>query len=110
MPAKAKRPAKKVTKAKAPARRPAAQKKARAKSPPAGSSYVEMAYASIRVFRDDTVDVGEINFLLGLALRDGRIDADERRVLQNVFDQINEKDVPPTVWRRIESVRRTHGI
>mgnify|MGYP006201630687 CR=1 FL=1 len=37
-------------------------------------SHIEIAYSSIRVFNDGLMDAGELNFLLGLALRDLGID------------------------------------
>ena len=38
-------------------------------------SHIEIAIASIKCFTDDgTLDLSELNFLLGLALRDDRVD------------------------------------
>ena len=49
-------------------------------------SHLAIATASIRVFANDgTLDQQELDSLLGLALRDGRIDAEEKRVLANIF-------------------------
>ena len=76
-----------------------------------GRDYIELAYSSIRVFADDgTLDIGELNFLLGIALRDGKIDEDEKRVLRNIFKQVHEKDVNPRVWERIQEIRDKHGV
>lgn len=75
------------------------------------SSHLEIAYSSIRVFADDgTMDLGELNFLLGLALRDGNIDEDEKRVLNNIFRQVSQSEVSEEVWRRIQETRRVHNI
>jgi len=42
-------------------------------------SYIEIAYSSVAVFANDgELDLGELNFLLGLALRDNVIDEEER--------------------------------
>jgi len=74
-------------------------------------SSIELAYASFAVFADDgTIDAGELNFLLGLALRDGKVDDEEKRVLRGVFNRITEPDVSAAVWRRIQAVRSQHGI
>lgn len=74
-------------------------------------SHIELAYSSIRVFADDgTIDMEELNFLLGIALRDGKIDDDERRVLGNIFNKVSEKDVAPKVWERICEVRAKYSI
>jgi hypothetical protein len=74
-------------------------------------SHIEIAYESISVFTDDgQIDVGEINFLLGLALRDNAIDDDERRVLAKVFAEAQKSTLPPAVQARIDEVRALHGI
>ena len=75
------------------------------------SSYIELAYSSIRVFADDgALDLGELNFLMGLALKDGQIDDDEKRVLSNIFKQVSQSQVSATVWKRIGEVKAKHGI
>lgn len=72
---------------------------------------VELAYASFAVLADDgKIDLGELNFLLGLALKDGKITDDERRILNNVFNRIQEEDVDPVVWERMQAVRLQHSI
>ena len=78
---------------------------------PAQSEHLELAYASFAIFADDgSVDVGELNFLLGLALKDGKIDDAEREILSGIFDRITEPQVSAEVWRRIKAVRRQHGV
>ena len=75
------------------------------------SSYIQLAYSAVRVFADDgTLDTNELNFLMGLALADGHIDDDERRVLRNIFDQALETRLSRLTRRRIEAVRRKHSI
>lgn len=75
------------------------------------SSYIELAYSSIPVFADDgTLDMEELNFLMGIALRDQQIDADEKRVLGSIFSKVKEGDVSPKVWERIQAIRQKHGI
>jgi hypothetical protein len=74
-------------------------------------SHIELAYSSIPVFADDgTIDMGELNFLMGIALRDDRIDEDEKRILKSIFDKVSAKDVTPRVWERIEAIRSKYGI
>lgn len=81
------------------------------KMPPPGSAHIEMAYSSISVFMDDgTIDMGELNFLLGLALKDGQVDDDEKRVLSNIFAKVGQSDVSAAVWERINTIKQTHGI
>lgn len=72
---------------------------------------IELAYASLAVFADDgQLDLGELETLLGLALRDGEIDDSERAVLRGVFNRVLEPDVSGDVWLRLQQVRETHGI
>ena len=74
-------------------------------------SHIELAYASFAVFAEDgKLDMGELNFLLGLALRDGKIDDSERAVLRGVFNRVLEHDVTAEVWKRIQVVRAQHQI
>jgi len=79
---------------------------------PAPKSYIEIAWNAIKVFSNDgTVDEGELNFLLGLAMRDQRIDDDEKRVLAGIFDRAEASDnLPARVRERILAVREQHGI
>ena len=73
--------------------------------------HLELAYASFAILADDgTIDIGELNFVLGLALRDGTIDEQEKNVLRNLFNRVLEGDVSGEVWKRIQHVRRKHGI
>lgn len=73
--------------------------------------YIELAYSSIRVFTDDgQMDLAELNFLLGLALRDSRIDDDEKRVLASVFAQAEKGGLSEAVKARIAEARHQHGI
>lgn len=75
------------------------------------SGYIELAYSSIPVFANDgTIDMEELNFLMGIALRDQKIDEDEKRVLNSIFSKVKEADVTPKVWERIQAIRKKHNI
>jgi hypothetical protein len=75
------------------------------------SRYLELAYSSIRIFANDgTVDMEELSFLLGLALKDGHIDDDERRVLGRIFQHAEETNLSLAVRARIREARRKHSI
>jgi hypothetical protein len=74
-------------------------------------SYIEIAFESIKVFTDDgRLDLGELNFLLGLALRDDHVDDDERRVLGRVFAQAEKGQMADVVRERIDEARQKYGI
>ena len=78
---------------------------------PQAKSHIEIAFRSIAVFADDgQLDIGEINFLLGLALRDAVIDEDEKRVLGQIFAQAEKGHLPSNAQARIDEVRSKHGI
>lgn len=74
-------------------------------------SDVEIALVALQVFADDgTMDLDELDHLLDLAMRDGVIDSDEKRVLKNLFDRCPEGSVPEEVQQRIQEIRGKHGI
>jgi hypothetical protein len=74
-------------------------------------SHFEIAIASISCFTDDgTLDLGELNFLLGLAMRDGVVDENEKRVLGSIFSKVTSSDVSGVVWDRIQAIKKEHGI
>ena len=78
---------------------------------PKPKSHIEIALESIKVFLNDgTLDVAELDVLMGLALRDQQIDADEKRVLLNIFRQAELGELAPTVRARIEEVKLKHGL
>ena len=75
------------------------------------TSHLDIAVESISCFTDDgTLDSGEVRRLLGLALRDGVVDDEEKRVLKNIFSKVGQGEVTPETWAIIQEARATHGI
>lgn len=75
------------------------------------NSHLEIAIGSIKCFTDDgTLDMNELNCLLGIALRDGEVDDDEKRVLSNIFSKIAEPEVTADVWQKINEAKQKYGI
>lgn len=76
------------------------------------SNHLRIATASISCFTDDgTLNVGEVNYLLSIALEDdNEVDNEEARVLGNVFSKISRNDVDDATWNRIEEVKAKYGI
>jgi len=75
------------------------------------SSWMDLAVACIPMFANDgTLDESEVEVLLGIALRDGIVDADERRVLSRIFDRVEERDTPAGAWTRILEIRSQYSI
>ena len=78
---------------------------------PKPHSYIEIAFESVKCFTDDgNLDLTELNFLLGLALRDDNIDDDEKRVLGKIFSQAELGTLTPVVRQRMADARAKHGI
>lgn len=70
-----------------------------------------MVFTAKNIFADDgTIDAAELNFMLGLALRDGKIDEDEKTVLRQTFDRVKQENVSPGTWERIQEVRKQYEI
>ena len=73
--------------------------------------HIELAYSSIRVFTDDgTIDMQELNFLMGIALRDEEIDDEEKRVLNNIFNKVTKDEVDDKVWTRMQAIREKYSF
>jgi LDH2 family malate/lactate/ureidoglycolate dehydrogenase len=74
-------------------------------------SHHEIAIASIHVFADDgRLDLAELEKLLALALRDGIVDEDEKRVLANILTRAERDGVDESVLTRIDQVRQQYGL
>jgi hypothetical protein len=74
-------------------------------------SHLQIASAAMGVFANDgTIDRRELEYLLSLALRDGQIDPDEKRVLASILDRVPRREVSPELWQRIGEARKQHGI
>jgi hypothetical protein len=74
-------------------------------------SHLQIASAAMGVFANDgTLDRRELEYLVALALRDGEVDEDEKRVLASILDRVPRREVPPELWKRIGEVRAQHGI
>jgi hypothetical protein len=74
-------------------------------------SYIEIALSSIKIFGNDgTIDLAELNFMLGLALRDQMIDEDEKAVLSSIFAKAAKGKLSAKVSERIAQVKAQHGI
>jgi hypothetical protein len=74
-------------------------------------SHLQIASAAMGVFANDgTIDRRELEYLVALALRDGEVDEDEKRVLAGIFDRVPRREVSPELWKRIGEVRAQHGI
>lgn len=75
------------------------------------SDYLEITFRSINCFADDgKLDVNELNQLVDIALRDGAIDDDEKRVLGNIIARLNEDELTAGMLARIHELRQQHDL
>ena len=75
------------------------------------NSHLQLALSSIKCFTDDgRLDENEINFLMGIALADQVIDADEKRVLASIFDKALKSQHSPATARHIAEIRAKHSF
>jgi tellurite resistance protein len=73
--------------------------------------YLEIAFRSIECFSDDgKLRVDELQKLVDVALRDGVVDANEKRVLRNIMRRLKTDELTPEMLARIEAVRAATGI
>lgn len=75
------------------------------------NSHIDIAVASISCFTDDgTLSKGEISHLVGLALRDGVVNDEEKRVLSSIFGRVTQGEVEQETWALMQSARAKHGF
>ncbi|TVO51628.1 hypothetical protein [Denitromonas halophila] len=73
--------------------------------------YLELAFRSIECFSNDgKLDVGELQKLVDIVLRDGLVDDNEKRVLRSILRRLTTAELTPEMLARIESVRTQTGI
>ena len=68
-------------------------------------------YAFLQVFENtDTIDEDEFLFIKRLALSDGVVDDDERRVLSRIFARLDQRRVSAEVWESIVTMKARFEI
>lgn len=73
---------------------------------PESRDYLEMAYHSIRCFSNDgKLLLPELDQILAIAMRDGRVDDNEKRVLSAIFARLNPGEMTPDMQKRVDQVR-----
>lgn len=74
-------------------------------------SHIEITIESMKVFMNDgQLDIAELNFLLGLAMRDNGIDEDERRVLKNIIARAEKSPMDTSTRAHIEQVKLEYDL
>ena len=73
--------------------------------------YLEIAFRSIECFTNDgKLRVDEPDKLVEVALRDGVVDENEKRVLRNILRRLKTDELTPAMLAKIENVRAQIGI
>lgn len=73
--------------------------------------YLEIAYRSIQCFSNDGVLlVPELDELVTVALRDGVVDDNEKRVLGAIIAKLTAADLTPQMVARIGELRAKYAL
>ena len=73
--------------------------------------HLEIAYASMSLFQDDgKLNEEEFNHLLDIALRDGHVNDNEKRVLGNILERVKGDEKTLSFDQRIIEVKQKYGI
>jgi hypothetical protein len=71
--------------------------------------YLEMTFHSINCFANDgKLDVHELNQILNIALKDGVVDDNEKRVLGNIISRLNEDELSGELLAKVEEIRSAY--
>ena len=73
--------------------------------------YLELAYYSVQAFcNDGTLDEDELDKLLEIALRDGKVDDEETRVLSNIIRRLTEHELTDAIKKKIKDVEKKYNV
>lgn len=69
--------------------------------------YLEMSFHSINCFANDGVlKVKELDEILSIALRDGRVDDNEKRVLRSIIGRLKAHELDSAMLAKVDQVKR----
>jgi hypothetical protein len=73
--------------------------------------YLELAYRSIQCFSNDgKLLLPELNQLVDIALKDGVVDDNEKRVLRAILRRLNQAELSPPMLARIQELQKKYGL
>jgi hypothetical protein len=73
--------------------------------------YLEMTFHSINCFSDDgKLNVDELNQIVDIALKDGVVDDNEKRVLSNIISRLSTDELKGALKVRVEQLRKECSI
>ncbi|QGX38507.1 hypothetical protein [Permianibacter aggregans] len=68
--------------------------------------YLELTYRSINCFANDgKLDVHELDRLIAIAMKDGVIDANEKRVLENIIGRLTPSELSAEMSQKVNALR-----
>ena len=71
--------------------------------------YLEMTFHSINCFANDgKLDVNELSQIVNIALKDGVVDDNEKRVLSNIINRLNQAELDGELLAKVEEVKSTY--
>ena len=75
------------------------------------NDYLEMSFRSINCFANDgKLDVNELNEIVHIALRDGVVDENEKRVLGKIISRLNAKELQGELEQRVNQLRKEYSF
>jgi hypothetical protein len=76
-----------------------------------GSGNAILQYSFLHVFANDsTIDAGELAMIERLAMKDGVVDDQERKVIGRIFARVSEETVSKEVWGEICRFKAAYQI
>lgn len=67
--------------------------------------YLEMTFHSINCFSDGKLCIDDLNSIVDIALKDGVVDDNEKRVLANIIGRINDNELQGDLHERVNQLR-----
>ena len=75
------------------------------------TDYVDLVSYAVEAFANDgRLDPQELDKLLSIASRDGKIDEDETRVLKNVLSRLRSDELSLAMRDKLRDVERKYGV
>jgi len=73
--------------------------------------YLDLTFKSIECFSNDgKLLIDELKELMQLALKDGVVDDDEKRVLNNIFNRLTPEELTVEMIQEIDKIRSLHNF
>jgi hypothetical protein len=73
--------------------------------------YVHLQYKSIACISDDgSIDINELNKLIKIALRDGVVDENEKRVLRDILTLIPDSELVGPLADKVNELVEEYGL